>query len=156
MCIYPSLKSKWPDPCLNSTRQERLNFYSTFSSNCWSWDCRYCKNKTKHSISSNSHPSAIAKKAIHNLKRGRGLQKQGEYYIIDFKCKHLTVVSENSSSSVMLIIWLANRGRLLLRTPGPVPFGTCICSYVETILSWTCHVYGPYEFRTSLGTSILP
>ena len=30
---------------------------------------------------------------------------------------------------------LANRGRLLLRTPGPVPFGTCICSSVETILS---------------------
>ena len=50
---------------------------------------------------------------------------------------------------------LANGGRLLLRTPGPVPFGTCICSNVETIFSWTCHVYGPYEFRTSLGTSIL-
>ena len=50
---------------------------------------------------------------------------------------------------------LANRGRLLLRTPGPVPFGTCTCSNVETILSWTCHVYGPFEFRTSLGTSIL-
>ena len=50
---------------------------------------------------------------------------------------------------------LANRGRLLLRTPGPVLFGTCICSNVETILSWTCHVYGPFEFRTSLGTSIL-
>ena len=47
---------------------------------------------------------------------------------------------------------LANRGRVLLRTPGPVPFGTCICSNVETILSWTCHVYGPFEFRTSLGT----
>ena len=30
---------------------------------------------------------------------------------------------------------LANRGSLLLRTPGPVPFGTCICSNVETILS---------------------
>ena len=30
---------------------------------------------------------------------------------------------------------LANRGRLLLRTPGPFQFGTCICSYVETILS---------------------
>ena len=44
---------------------------------------------------------------------------------------------------------------LLIRTPGPVPFGTCICSNVETILSWTCHVYGPFEFRTSLGTSIL-
>ena len=52
-------------------------------------------------------------------------------------------------------LWLANRGRLLLRTPGPVPFGTCICSNVETILSWTCHVYGPFEFGTSLGTSIL-
>ena len=51
--------------------------------------------------------------------------------------------------------WQADRGRLLLRTPGPVPFGTCICSNVETILSWTCHVYGPFEFRTSLGTSIL-
>ena len=50
---------------------------------------------------------------------------------------------------------LANRGRLLLRTPGPVPLWNCICSNVETILSWTCHVYGPFEFRTSLGTSIL-
>ena len=50
---------------------------------------------------------------------------------------------------------LANRGRLLLRTPGPVQFGTCICSNVETILSWTCHVYGPFESRTSLGTSVL-
>ena len=48
---------------------------------------------------------------------------------------------------------IANRGRLLLRTPGPVPYGTCICSNVETILSWICHVYGPFEFRTSLGTS---
>ena len=50
---------------------------------------------------------------------------------------------------------LANRGRLLLRTPGPVPIGSCICSNVDTILSWTCHVYGPFEFRTSLGASIL-
>ena len=48
-----------------------------------------------------------------------------------------------------------NRGRLLLRTPGPVPLGTCICSNVETILSWTCHVYGLFEYRTFLGTSIL-
>ena len=30
---------------------------------------------------------------------------------------------------------LAIRGRLLLRTPGPVQFGTCICSNVEIILS---------------------
>ena len=43
----------------------------------------------------------------------------------------------------------------LLPNSGLVPFGTCICSNVETILSWTCHVYGPFEFRTSLGTSIL-
>ena len=51
-------------------------------------------------------------------------------------------------------VQLANRGRLLLRKPGPVPFGICICSNVETILSWTCHVYGPFEFWTSIGTSI--
>ena len=50
---------------------------------------------------------------------------------------------------------LANGGRLLLHAPGPVPFGTCICSNVGTILSWTCHVYGPSEFRTSFGTPIL-
>ena len=50
---------------------------------------------------------------------------------------------------------LDNRGPLLLRTPGPVPFWTWICSNVETILSWTSHVFGPFEFRTSLGTSIL-
>ena len=30
-----------------------------------------------------------------------------------------------------------------------------ICSNVETILSWTCHVYEPFEFRASLGASIL-
>ena len=35
---------------------------------------------------------------------------------------------------------LANRGRLFLRTPGPVPFGT-IFSDVETILSWTYCVW---------------
>ena len=30
---------------------------------------------------------------------------------------------------------LTNRGRLLIWTPGPVPFGTCISSNNETILS---------------------
>ena len=39
-------------------------------------------------------------------------------------------------------VQLANRGRLLLQTPGPVPFRICICSYVETIFSWTCFVSG--------------
>ena len=52
-------------------------------------------------------------------------------------------------------VWLANRECLFLRTPDPVPFWACICSNIETILSWTCHVYGPFEFRTSLCTSIL-
>ena len=31
-------------------------------------------------------------------------------------------------------VQLANRGCLLIWTPGPVPFGTCICSYVEIII----------------------
>ena len=31
----------------------------------------------------------------------------------------------------------------------------CICSNVETIQSSTCQVYGPFEFRTFLGTSTL-
>ena len=54
-------------------------------------------------------------------------------------------------------VQLANRGRLLLRATGPVQFGTCICSNFERKIfpSWTLHVYGPFEFRTSLGTSIL-
>ena len=30
----------------------------------------------------------------------------------------------------------------MLTPPGHVPFWTCICSYVEIILSWTCHVSG--------------
>ena len=29
-------------------------------------------------------------------------------------------------------VWHADRGHLLLRTPGPVPFGICKCSIVET------------------------
>ena len=37
---------------------------------------------------------------------------------------------------------LANRGRLLPRTPGSVPLWTCICSNVETIFFWACHVFG--------------
>ena len=40
-------------------------------------------------------------------------------------------------------VLLANRGRLLLRTPGLVRFGACICCNVDTIHSWACHVYGP-------------
>ena len=33
-----------------------------------------------------------------------------------------------------------DRRGLLLRTPGPVSFGTFICSYVETSISKTCYI----------------
>ena len=39
-------------------------------------------------------------------------------------------------------VQLVNIGRLLLQTPGPVPFGNCICSNIENILFWMCHVSG--------------
>ena len=39
------------------------------------------KNKINHPISSNSHPSATANKAIHNLKIG-GVQNQQQHHII--------------------------------------------------------------------------
>ena len=67
----------------------------------------------------------------------------------------VTTVFREVSIGHLHRVSLANRGRLLLRTPGPVAYGTWICSDVETIHSWTCHVYEPFEFRTSLGTSIL-
>ena len=34
-------------------------------------------------------------------------------------------------------------------------FGTCMCSNIETNFSWTCLVSRTFEFRTSLGTSVL-
>ena len=54
-------------------------------------------------------------------------------------------------------VQLANRGCLLLRTPGP---GSCPILDSHLFLCWdhsfwNCHVYGPFEFRTSLCTSIL-
>ena len=39
---------------------------------------------------------------------------------------------------------LVNGGRLLLRTHGPVAFGTCIRSKVEIIHSQTFHDSGPW------------
>ena len=46
----------------------------------------------------------------------------------------ITLFREVSKGHVQQVR-LANRGSLFLRTPGPVQFGTCICSNVETILS---------------------
>ena len=59
---------------------------------------------------------------------------------------------------------LANGGRLLLPTPGLVPFGTCICSNVETNCSWAFHVFGFYilnipryfYFASNAGSFVLP
>ena len=50
--------------------------------------------------------------------------------------------SQDVSIEHLQRVWLANRERLLFRTPGPVQFGNCICSNVDTILSWTCLVSG--------------
>ena len=63
------------------------------------------KNKTNHPISSNSHPSATLNKTIHSLKI-RGVQNQREHHIIltEYEAVHSTAVTENSSSSGMLII----------------------------------------------------
>ena len=68
----------------------------------------------------------------------------------------LTLLPTGGFHRTLQRVRLANRGRLLLRTPGPDRFRTCICSNVEIIISWTCHIYGSFEFRTSLVTSILP
>ena len=65
------------------------------------------KNKTNYPISSNSHPSATANKAIYSLKIGGGVsQNQREHHIIltKYEAVHPTADSENISSSGMLII----------------------------------------------------
>ena len=51
------------------------------------------------------------------------------------RAEHSLPYSDVTIYRTLQRVRLANRGRLLLRTPGPVPFGTCICSNVETILS---------------------
>ena len=52
----------------------------------------------------------------------------------------------------------AHRRRLLVRTPGPVPFGTCICSTCcDQFFSRTYVIFPDYAIRKPLGTfSILP
>ena len=49
---------------------------------------------------------------------------------------------------------LANRGRLLLRTPVPVTYWTCICSNVKTFFPERI-MLSDFIFRTSLSTSFL-
>ena len=52
-------------------------------------------------------------------------------------------------------IWLANRGRLLLRIHGPVPIWICICSLILRPVSLELVKFVDFEFRVSLCTSIL-
>ena len=61
------------------------------------------------------------------------------YYLFDV----ITLLREFSIGHLQRV-QLADRGHLLLQTPGPVQIGTCICSNVETILIWACHVYGTF------------
>ena len=50
-------------------------------------------------------------------------------------------------------VWHADRGRLLLRTPGPVPLGTCICSTCwDQSFSELVVILPDYALRISLGT----
>ena len=48
----------------------------------------------------------------------------------------------NVSIELLRRMWLADRGRLLLRTPGPVPLGLAYVLLVETNLFTTCYFSG--------------
>ena len=97
--IFKSLQNHWhmvTDITSFGKRLERsightLNFFAN-------WVQYRFKNKTNHPISSNSHPSATAK--------GGGVRNQQEHHIIltKYEAVHPTAVSENNSSSGMLII----------------------------------------------------
>ena len=50
-------------------------------------------------------------------------------------------------------VWHADRGRLLLRTPGPVPLGLAYVLFVETnFFSELVVIFPDYALRISLGT----
>ena len=57
------------------------------------------KNKTNYPISSYSHPSATADKAIHSLKIGEGLQNQREHHMI--LTKHEAVDPTNVNYKIL-------------------------------------------------------
>ena len=54
----------------------------------------------------------------------------------------LIIKFREASTAQFQMMQLASRGRLLIHSPCPVPFGTCICSDAETSFSWTCYVSG--------------
>ena len=53
------------------------------------------------------------------------------------------------------LVWHADRGRLLLRTPGPVQHWDLqvLSCWEQSLLNLSC--FRTFEFRTSLGTSVL-
>ena len=58
-----------------------------------------------------------------------------------YRTRPFTEVWEISTEHLWRV-WHADRGRLLLRTPGPVPFATCICSTCwNQFFSRTCHYF---------------
>ena len=65
---------------------------------------------------------------------------------------HFWLLFQEVSIGYLHLMRLAKFGRFLFWTPGLVPYGFCIRSNVETIHSWTSHVYGTFEFLISLGT----
>ena len=75
----------------------------------------------------------------------------GPYYRIDF----FTLLGEVSIEHLQRVRH-ANRGRLLLRTPGPVPFGICKCYFVETTdtQSYITPVYDTFPRLDFLPTLI--
>ena len=66
----------------------------------------------------------------------------------------ITLFREVSIGHLQLV-WLANKGRLPFRTPGPVPFGTCFVLMLRPFFPEFVMSTDLFEFRTSLGTPIL-
>ena len=64
-----------------------------------------------------------------------------------WKCLGSKLISKLKVHQHLQRVRHANRGRLLLRTPGHVPLWTGKCSDVETNLSWTCLVSGLLSFE---------
>ena len=69
-------------------------------------------------------------------------------FVIYYKLRNYYKLQRNSAASQQRTLTPPNTWSCLM-------WDLHICSNVETIYSWTFHVYGPFEFRTSLGTSIL-
>ena len=70
------------------------------------------------------------------FQRVPGLGKIRKFYL---KFYMYGLYGDIIKQKIAQMVWDANRG---FRTPGPVPFVICICSNIETNISWTCHISG--------------